>query len=520
MSYTELKFGEDAREVLRAGAEKVYKAVSSTLGAKGRNVVRQNFGRPKITNDGVTIARAIELKDPFEKQGADLIKEAAEKTVQQAGDGTTTAITLAYEAFSQGLELIKNGENPVVLKTYLEKETERVLHELKEMAIPVTSDEDLERVATISVENPEYGKIIAKAVKTVGKDGLVVVQEDGSKLGIHAKEISGYQFDRGLENPYLVTNLEKMEAVLESENGRPVFVLVADKQWNLIGDLLPLFNEIKASGGDKILIIAESISGELMQFITVNRLKQRFHAVVVSCPFNKDTLEDIAALTGATAITANKGIVEVKLSHCGQAKRIVVTGTTTTIIDGAGDASHVIEALRKQVEEAEDYDKEKLQQRLAKLTGVNVELSVGAPTEAETKYLRDKLDDAVAATRAAVEEGIVPGGGMALARISQKFFEKSDDKNREFIGTILVSPLVKIMENAGITEEESAELAGELKVNEESGFDALRGKIVPDIIEAGIIDPVKVTRCAFKNAMSLAAMLLTCDTVMATREDT
>lgn len=514
-----LKFGKEATDSLLSGAEQVYKAVSSTLGARGRNVVRQNFGRPKITNDGVTIARAIDLQDPFEKQGADLLKEAAEKTNSEAGDGTTTAITLAYSIVSEGLKLIEGGMNPMILKAEIELEVEKIQTELKNRAIPVTTDEELENIATISVESPEYGKIVADAVKVSGKDGIVVVQED-TIPGIRKEEVSGYRFDRGLENLYLVTNAEKMEAVLDGVEGSPLYILVSDKSWNLVGDLFPMFEEIKKAGCDKLLIIAEEISGELMQFITLNRMKLRFHAVVVKTPFNKDMLEDIATLTGATAITSAKGIVNVKMSHLGTAKKIIVTQTTTTIVDGGGDITKKVEELRAQVESAdESYEKEKLQERLAKLTGKTVLLKVGAATEAEARYLKDKLDDAVNATKAAVEEGIVAGGGMTLFRIAQELYPAGTDNVGKFISTVLCSPLIKIMQNAGESDVAGVldtllqkDLVPSLKL---SGYDALNGKIIEDIVKTGIIDPVKVTRCALKYAASLAVMILIVDTVMA-----
>lgn len=512
-----LLFGKEAREALRRGAEIVARATGSTLGARGRNVVRQNFGRPKITNDGVTIARAIDLQDPFEKQGADLIKEAAEKTVSEAGDGTTTSIVLAYSMFTEGLKLIEAGENPAILRKKIEHEVELVQVRLKEMAVPVDTDEDLERIATISVENPEYGKIIASAVKAVGKDGIVVVDEDPSTLGIRSEEVKGYRFDRGCENPYLFTNLEKMEATLDGTDGSPVYVLVADRQWNLIGDLMEVFKEMKKEGpgqSDKILIIAEEISGELMQFITVNRVKLRFHAVVVKCPFNKDMLEDISAMVGGEAVLEAKGIANVRRHHLGTAKRVIVTRETTTIIEGAGDPTERINALRAQIEDADEgYEKEKLQERLAKLTGKTIVLKVGASTEAEARYLKDKLDDAVAATRAAVEEGVVAGGGMALCRIAQKLYPEKGDEIEHLMMWVLCSPVDKILDNSG--ESNKSEIYRELSHSETSGYDALNGVIVDDIIKAGIIDPVKVTRCALKNAVSLAVMLLTCETAIA-----
>lgn len=518
----DLKFGKEARDVLKAGAEKVNKAVGSTMGARSRNVVRQNFGQPKITNDGVTIANAIDLLDPFERQGADLLKQAARQTVKDAGDGTTTSIVLAYSMFSRGLELIEAGENPTILRNKIEIEVDRIQKELKKSAIPVASDEDLERIATISVESPEYGKIIANAVKTVGKDGIVIVDEDSTTVGVRAEEVPGYRFDKGLDNPYLVTNVEKMEAVLEGAVGAPLYVLVADKSWNLVGDLLPMFEDIKKAGSDKILIIAEEISGELMQFITVNRVKLRFHAVVVKCPFNKDMLEDISALVGGEAVLTAKGIVNVTRPMLGTAQKIIVTRDTTTLIGGGGDPTEKIEALRKQIEDCDDdYQKEKLQERLAKLTGKTVMLKVGANTEAEARYLKDKLDDAVAATRAAVEEGVVAGGGMALHRIANKFYTSNGagDKNEfdMFMQAVLDSPVDKILDNCG--EKDKARIYTKLSLSETSGYDALNGEVVKDIIKHGIIDPLKVTRCALKNAASLACMLLTTDTVIAELPD-
>lgn len=518
-----LKFEKEARDVLKKGAEQVYKAVSSTLGARGRNVVRQRFGAPKITNDGYTIAKEIDLADPFEKQGADLLKEAASKTVREAGDGTTTSIVLAYSMFTEGLKLIEQGENPAILRSKIEHEVERVQKRLKEMVIPVKEHEDLEKIATISVESPEYGKIIADSIRTVGKDGIIIVDEDSTTIGIRSEEIHGYRFDKGLENPYLVTDTEKMEAVLEGQPGSPISILVADKSWNLIGDLLPMFEELKKNNIDKVLIIAEEISGELMQFITVNRVKLRFHAVVVKCPFNKDMLEDITSLVGGEAVLNAKGIINVTKAHLGTAQRVIVTQDTTTIIGGGGDPTARIEALRQQITDCEDdYQKEKLQERLAKLTGKTIMLKVGANTEAEARYLKDKLDDAVAATRAAVEEGVVAGGGMALMRIANKFYGEGKEASpaEVIMYMTLYAPIKKILENSGVGDNsDQMSIFSQLSQSETSGYDALKGEVVPDIIAAGIIDPLKVTRCALKNAASLACMLITTDTVIAELPD-
>jgi chaperonin GroEL len=507
---TRQKFGEEAREVLLKGATEVYNAVSPTMGARGRNVVRQNFGQPKITNDGVTIARSIQLEDPFERQGADLIKQAADKTVDEAGDGTTGAIVLAHTLFKNGLELIKQGHNPMVLRKQIEEEADKVLLNLKEMAIPVSTDEELNNIATISIENPEYGKIVAHAVKTAGKDGLVVVEED-YKPGIQSEEVNGYQFDRGLEIPYLVGDANRMITTfpLKGEEDKKVPILVADKSWNLTGDLLPLIDSLKREGHDKLLIIAEEVSGEFAAFLVKNRLSLRFHAVVVKPPFNKDMLEDIAVLTGATAITNLKGIVNVKKEHLGWAKKVIVTQTTTTIIDGDGDVTKQVEDLRGQVEHEDiEHLKVKLQERLSKLTGKTVILKVGADTEAEARYLKDKLDDAVAATKAAVEEGVVAGGGMALFRIGTKISSLSP-----LMVSVLNAPFEKIVDNSGVKLDK--EFIGKMLEGETTGFDALTGNVVKDIVKHGIIDPAKVVRCSFKNAVSLACMLLTIECVIA-----
>jgi len=509
--YTRQLFDSEAREALLRGAEIIYKAVSSTLGARGRNVVRQSFGRPKITNDGVTIARSINLEDPFERQGADLLKEAAEKTNMEAGDGTTTSIILAYQLFTYGLDAINAGANPMVLRREIEAESEKIIAALKEMAIPIDTDEALENIATISVENAEHGKIVADAVRTAGKDGMVIVEE-GMAPFIVKEEVAGYRFDRGLESPFLITDLEKGRCVFEGTEERPIPILITDKSWSLAQDLLLLITELKKNGQEKLVVIAEQIDGELMQFIVKNKLAGAFHVAVVKCPFNKDMLEDIAALTGGTVVTSIKGLNTPKIEHLGKITKFISTQFDTTLIGGKGNATEKIDTLRSQIAdvETEEYEKDKLQKRLSALMGKTVVLKVGAPTEAETKYLKDKFDDAVNATRAAVEEGIVPGGGMALYRIGIGNYI-----NNPVLLGMLVSPFSKILENSGEQELKSGEFKSFL-VTPNSGYDALNGVVVPDMVKAGIIDPVKVTRTAVKNAVSLACMLLTTDTVIAT----
>lgn len=512
------KFGKEAQEAILAGAEVVLKAVGSTLGAKGRNVIWQRFGRPKISNDGVSIAKAINLADPFESMGAELLKEGAEKTVAEGGDGTTTNIVLTHAFYSKGIKLIEAGHNPMTLRRQIEKEMERVMKALKDSAIEIKDEESLNKVATISVEDVGYGKIIADAIRTVGNDGIVVVEEESVPVekGIRVEEVNGYRFPQGFTNPYLVTDPDKMKAVFPLKGEiSPVHILVSDKQWNLVQDLFPLIEELKSKGVDKLLIIADQIDGELEKFFVVNRLRGTFHGVIVKTPFNKAMLEDIAALTGATAITQAKGIVHVKAAMLGTADRIVVTEHDTTIIGGAGNPEKEIEALRVQIEDAEvGYEKEKLQERLSKLTGKTVVLHVGSPTETETRYLKDKIDDAVGATRAAVEDGVVAGGGMALARIAKKLYGDKTDEFSVFMYEVLLSPVDKIMRNAG-EELPAHKISSILSHSETAGYDALAGHMVEDIVAKGIIDPVKVTRAAFKNAASLASMMLTAETAIA-----
>ncbi len=502
-----MQFGDDARQVLKDGADKVYKAVSCTLGASGRNVSYQKFGKPRITNDGVTIARQIELENMFERQGAEHLKEAAEQTNREAGDGTTTSIVMAHAIFEEGLKAIKEGANPMQLRHEIEESAKKVVVELKARAIPISTPEELDFVANISVENPEIGKLVSEAVRTAGRDGNVVVEESEGYT-IEKEEITGYQYDQGWTNPYLVTNPEKMEAVMEN-----VPILVSNKSWNLINDFMPLLEELKGKGEDKLVIIADEISGELLNFFVVNRLKLRFHAVIVKKPYNTEQLEDIAALTGATAITPEKGIAIPAVSHLGKVKKAVVKEKSILIMGGGGDPSERVKEIKGQIAEAKDYDKEKLEDRLAKLLGKVVVIKVGAKTDTERKYLKLKIDDGVNAVKAAVEEGIVAGGGMTLARVAEKVLRNKETKGDEVLYMSCHKPLLKILENTGV--DNSVDIVKQLSQSETSGYDALQGKIVPDMIKQGIIDPVKVTRSAFSNAVSLAALLLTTEAVIA-----
>lgn len=499
-------FGKEARDSMFSGIETVYNAVSSTLGASGRNVAYHQWGKPKITNDGVTIARQIDPVDPFEKMGAEFIKEAAEKTNSQAGDGTTTATTLAYHIIKNGLKEIENGANPMQLRREMEAALPKILERLKESSVPVDTDEALINVATVSAESREIGELIAKAVKEAGKDGIVSVEESNG-LTITTEKVEGMQFAQGFVSPYMVTNTQKMESILTD-----CPVLVTDKTYTLEKDLMPLLNGLMEKGVNRILIIAEEVSGTLLQFLVLNKLKGVFTAVVVKKPYDNETLEDIATLTGAQAITKDKGIVNLSVEHLGHANKVIVTADTTTIIGGSGSKEKIdarAEDLRQQIATSDfDFEKEKMQERLAKMIGGVHVIHVGASTETEMKYLKLKIDDAVNATRAAVEEGIVAGGGSALFHLTTQV--ESTTKGESVLFSAMQQPLKKIVENCGV---EFTSLSGMWTTV--SGFNALTLKQEPDMIAVGIIDPAKVERCALTNAVSLAATFLTTDTAIA-----
>lgn len=509
------KRGNDAREALKNGVDAIYYAVAPTLGARGRNVVYRKYGRPEITNDGVSIARRIDLKDPFESIGADLMKEAAENTNGDAGDGTTTSTVLARKIISAGMRSIDNGSNPMMLRRDIENATEAVLAELDKVAIQITNDDELLNIATISVESKEIAQIVTDAVKKVGKDGIVLVEES-SGTSIEKEEVEGMRFEQGYTSPYMVSNMDKMEAVL-TDNAFDIPVLVTDKSFNLNNDLFPIVEGLHKSGIDKMLIIAEEISGELLASLIRNRLKNTFHAVVVKRPYNADMLEDIATLVGATAITAEKGIVKVLPEHLGKARKIIVKKDSTTIIDGGGDSAKLkerIDSLRTQVEETEEtYIKEKLKERLAKLTGGVAIIRVGASTETEMKYLKLKIDDAVNATKAALEDGIILGGGIALFHIGKNL--NMETEGHAIVSLACIEPLNQILLNSGKTREEIDAITTEISEKKGNiGYDAYTDEVC-DLIEHGVIDPVKVTKSALKNASSLASMLLTTEVVIA-----
>jgi chaperonin GroEL len=492
-------FGADALSALKRGVDVVHQAVSKTLGASGSNVVYRRYGSPLITNDGISIADEIHLRDEAESMGADLIKQAAQKTNDEAGDGTSTAVELTHAMITEGMTKIKAGKNPMKLKKEMEVAFEKVSKEI--VPIPVKSDEDLFNVANISVENPEIAKLVSEAVKTVGIDGLVTVEES-SGFTIEKEQFEGLTFDHGFISPYMVTNPAKMEAVLND-----VYVLVSDKKFMSMKDVFPLLEELAGRGVRQLFIICESMEGEILATVIANRLKGTFHIVAVKKPFNKEMLEDIAVLTGGKSITEEKGIRELSSSHyewLGKAKKVVVGRESCSIIGGAGEKEKLderIESIKEALKGAEGYEKDKLKERLAKLSGGYINIKVGAPTEAEMKYLKLKVDDAVNATRAAMEEGIVIGGGRTLYDVS---LGKAESDGEDVIRKACGMPMRRIIENSGEDAEAILAVLGKGEV-----WNALINEKSSDPYKDGIIDPAKVERCALKNATSLSAIFLT-----------
>jgi chaperonin GroEL len=524
-------FDTDARQSLERGIKHVYDAVRVTLGPKGRNVVlEKKFGSPLITNDGVTVAKEIELTDPAENMGAQLLKEVASKTNDIAGDGTTTAVVLGYNIVKEGLKAIASGANPIYLKRGIDKAKEVVIEELKKQAKEVDFEgktksevDDLERVATIAANNDEeIGKMIAKAIRMVGKTGVITIEESKSSQTT-LEHVEGMQFDRGYISPYFVTDAERMEAILENP-----YILITEKKIAAVNDIIGIL-EVVVREGKPLLIIAEDIEGEALATLVVNKLRGVLNVCAVKAPGfgdrRKEMLKDIAILTGGEVINDELGIKLENirsLEYLGKAEKVKVTKENTTIIGGKGDTTKInarIEQIRKQIKETEsEFDREKLQERLAKLTGGVAVIKVGAPTETELKEKKLRMEDALNATKAAVEEGIIPGGGTALIRCIPAL-EKLE---KEYTGDMalgirvvknsLDKPLRQIAENAGF---DGGSIVEEVKrSNETNGFDAVNGKIV-DMFKSGIIDPLKVTRTALENACSVAGMVLTTETLVA-----
>lgn len=515
---------------MKRGVDQLADVVKTTLGPKGRNVVLdKSFGAPQITNDGVTIAKEIELEDRFENMGAELVKEVASKTNDAVGDGTTTSVVLAQSLIREGLKYAAAGVNVVGLRHALEEGAVSVVEELKKMSKPVKTDEEIAHVASISSESEELGKIIAEVIKKVGKDGAVTVEESQG-TGIEKEIVEGLQFDRGYVSPYMITNAERMEAVLEDPN-----ILITDKKISSIQDILPLLEKLVKMGKKELVIIAEDVDGDALATLVVNRLRGGFTALAVKAPGfgdrRKEMLEDVAVVTGGRVITEEVGLKldKVELEMLGHARRIVSNKDNTTIVGGKGRKDEIekrMKQIRGQMEHTtSEYDREKLQERLAKLAGGVAIIKVGAATETEMKYIKLKIEDAVAATKAALEEGIVPGGGMALFKAALRLKERWERRSKDEQGegpqyqaayTILLNaleePLAQIAANAG---KRSGEITTQLKEkiaenpNSHAGFDALKDRLVSDMVKEGIIDPVKVVRYAITNAVSAAAMFLT-----------
>lgn len=526
MAAKKVIYGEDARARLKAGVDKLANAVKVTLGPRGREVIiEKKWGTPLVTKDGVTVAKEIELKDPYENMGAQLVKEVASKTADVDGDGTTTATVLAQAIFTEGLKAIASGANPMDIKRGIDKAVERVVEEIKKQSIQVSGRKEIEQVATISANNdPEIGKIIADAMEAVGKDGVITVEESKSAQTT-LETVQGMQFDRGYLSPYFVTNPDKMEAVLEDP-----YILIYEKKISNVKDLLPVLEQV-VRAGRPILIIAEDVEAEALATLVVNHIKGVIRACAVKAPGfgqrRKDYLQDIAILTGGTAITEELGIKleSVTLDMLGRADKVIVDKDNTTIVGGKGSKENInarIEQIKKQiVETTSDYDREKLQERLAKLSGGVAIIRVGAATEAELKEKKARVEDAVHATKAAVEEGIVPGGGVALVRASEALEDLKVDNPDQQIGVDIVkkacrTPLRQIATNAGfegyVILEKVIQLGKEKGKN--WGFDAGAGEY-KDMVEAGIIDPTKVVRTAIQNAASVAGTMLTAEALVA-----
>jgi chaperonin GroEL len=520
MAHKELKFNEDARRALERGVNILADAVKVTLGPKGRYVVLdKKFGAPTITNDGVTIAREIEVEDPFENQGAQLVREVATATNDVAGDGTTTATVLAQAIVREGLKNVAAGANPMGLKRGIESAVDAVVEDLKKQSKEVSGKEDIARVATISAREREIGDVIADAIEKVGKDGVVNVEE-GQTFGLELEFTEGMQFDKGYLSPYMITDAERMEAVLDEP-----FILVANQKIGAVKDLLPVLEQV-IQAGRPLLIVAEDVEGEALATIIVNKLRGTFTAVAVKAPGfgdrRKRMLEDIAILSGAEVITEEMGLKleNTKLTQLGKARKVVIDKDSTTIIDGAGDADAIkgrIKQLKAEIENTDsDFDREKLQERLAKLAGGVAVVKVGAATETEMKEKKHRVEDALQATRAALEEGIVPGGGVALMQaieaIKLDTLDGDEKTGAAIIRRALEEPVRQLAYNAG--------LEGSVVVNQVrsaakgQGLNVDTGE-VEDLVKAGIIDPTMVTRSALQNAASIAKNILTTEAIVA-----
>ncbi|MFA7049592.1 MAG: chaperonin GroEL [Patescibacteria group bacterium] len=517
-------YNEEARNALKAGVDKLANAVKVTLGPKGRNVViEKSFGAPVITKDGVSVAKEIELEDKIENIGAEMIKEVASKANDMAGDGTTTATILAQAMIKEGLKLVSAGISPIEIREGIEKKVASIVKKLREMSKTIETKEELAQVASISANNKEIGEKIAEAMDKVGKNGVVTVEE-GQSFGVEVEVVEGMQFDKGYVSPYMITNTENMKAEMNDP-----LILVTDKKIVSIQEILPLLEKVVQSGKKDIVIIADEIEGEALTTFVLNKLRGTFNVLGIKAPSfggrRKAMLEDIAVLTGAKLISEEVGLKleTVEIEALGQARKVIASKDNTTIVDGKGDESNIkdrVKQIEKEMELSDsDFDREKLQERLAKLTGGVAVIKVGAATETEMKEKKDRIEDALNATRAAQEEGVVPGGGLALALAGDAFEELTDKKADKpgvtIVDNAILEPIKQIARNAGkdgslvlfnIIEEHK-------KGNTNIGYNAANDKF-EDMVSAGIIDPTKVVRSALENSASAAIMFLTVETVI------
>ncbi|MCD6283980.1 chaperonin GroEL [bacterium] len=516
----QIKYEEKARQLIKKGVDKLANAVRVTLGPKGRNVmIDRGFGAPTVTNDGVTIAKEIELENKFENIGAEVIKEVASKANDMAGDGTTTATVLAQAIISEGLKNVTAGANPLAIKKGIEKGTQVIVETLKKISKPVSGKEEIAQVATISGEDAEIGKLIAELIQEVGKDGVITVEESKT-FGLSKELVKGMRFDRGYISPYMITDTERMEAVYDDP-----YILITDKKISSVSEILPLLEKLAQSGKKELVIIADEVEGEALATLVVNKLRGTFNTLAVKAPGfgdrRKEMLQDIAVLTGGQVISEELGLKleNTEINHLGKARRVISDKENTTIVEGKGKKQDIearINQIKTELEKTEsEFDKEKLQERLGKLTGGVAVIKVGAATEVEQKQKQQKIEDALAATRAAIEEGIVPGGGVALIRTIDSLKDikaRGDEKiGLNILRRALEEPLRQIATNAGV--DGSVIVAEVKKHNGNYGYDALKNQFI-DLVSEGIIDPAKVVRCALQNASSAAGMLLTTECVI------
>ena len=521
----QLIFDETARRSLKRGADRLADAVKVTLGPKGRNVaLDKKYGAPIVTNDGVTIARDIELKDPFEDMGAQLLKEAASKTDDVAGDGTTTAVVLGQALVAEGLKNVAAGANPMIMKRGLEKGVDAVVEQLKTAAIEIKTNAQIAQVAAISAADQEIGDLIADVFDKTGKDGVITVEESRT-MAFETEYVEGMQFDRGYISPYFVTDMNRMEAALDEP-----YILITDKKISAIADMVPALEKVIAAGKKDMLIVAEDVDGEALATLVVNKLRGIVNVLAVKAPGfgdrRKEMLRDLAILSGGTVISEEVGrkLESVELADLGEARRIVANKDNTTIVEGRGDQPAIegrMAQIKAQIEETtSDYDREKLQERLAKLSGGVAIIKVGAGTEVELKEKKHRVEDALSATRSALEEGLVPGGGVALLN-AQKALDGIKLEGDAATGVVIVSraleePIRQIAHNAG--KEGSVVVEAVRRLPAGQGYDALNDAY-GDMFEMGIVDPVKVTRSALQNGVSIATMMLTTDTLVTDRPE-